>query len=99
MLNVLAGETGLFGGLAQCPVLNAAAVGMKSCVMRGYVLEMVLPSLQQAVISSCPPLQALAALQRTVKPLVLYLVAMSPRLTTCCRLERLNTDPQLPRAW
>lgn len=60
---------------------------------------MVLPSLQQAVISSCPPLQALAALQRTVKPLVLYLVAMSPRLTTCCRLERLNTDPQLPRAW
>lgn len=38
MLNVLAGETGLFGGLAQCPLLNAAEVGMKSCVMRGYVL-------------------------------------------------------------
>lgn len=74
---MLAGETGLFGGLRQCPLLNAGEVGTKSYVMRSYVLEMVLPSLQQAVISSCPPLQAHASLQRIVKPLALYLVTVS----------------------
>lgn len=45
--------------------------------MRSYVLEMVLPSLQQAVISSCPPLQAHASLQHIVKPLAMCLVAVS----------------------
>lgn len=94
MLNVLVGEAGLFVGLRQCPLLNAAG----GSVLRGYVLEMVLPSLQEDVISSCSPLQAHAALQCTVKPLGVYLVAVSPRLTTCCRLERQDTAPQLPRA-
>lgn len=74
---MLAEETGLFSGLRQCPLLNAAEVGTGSFVIRSYMLEVVLPSLQQAVISSCPPLQAHASLQRIVKPLARYLVAAS----------------------
>lgn len=77
LLNMLDGVTGLFGGLRQHPLLNTAEVGTGSYAMRSYALEMVLRSLQQAVISSCPPLQAHASLQHTVKPLALYVVAAS----------------------
>lgn len=48
-------------------------------MMRSYVLEMVLPSPQQTVLSSCPPLQARASLQCIVKPLALCLVAVGLR--------------------
>lgn len=47
LLNMLAGETGLFGGLRQHPLLDTAEVGTRSYAVRSYALEMVLPSLQQ----------------------------------------------------
>lgn len=43
----------------------------KLCARDGFY------SLQQAVISSCPPLQAHASLPHVVKPLALYLGAVS----------------------
>lgn len=40
-VNVLAGERGLFGGLRQWSLLNAAQVGMTSHVVGPCVLEMI----------------------------------------------------------
>lgn len=57
---------------------------------------MVLPSLQQAVIHSSPPLRAHASLQLFVKPLVVYLVTESNQLSHLCHLERQDTAPHLP---
>lgn len=74
---MLAEETGLFGGLRLWSLLNAAEVGTRGRVVGLCVLEMVLPSLQQAVIHSSPPLEAHASLQLFVKPLVVYLVTGS----------------------
>lgn len=74
---MLAELTGLFGGLGLCSPLSAAVVVTRSYVARSYMLEMVLPRLAQAAVSSSPPLQTPASLQHAVKPLVLYLLAVS----------------------
>lgn len=92
-------QTGLFGGLRQWSLLNAAEAGTRGCVVGLYVLKVVLRdgspkspagciSLLSSSVSSCISLTLCKA------SCCVSCDRVSP-VTELCALERQDTAPQL----